>query len=247
MKRAAMVVCLAAILGRPAPAGASDPIGGFALMDKVIFEQGESAPDRVQVWGTFVLANEPRGRSYYAPAAGYLYYSLPRGKEEACRKEWTDMKKLAGTGQVFAFGNSYDPKNMGRVRKASEKADKPDTYPMGVGIIRMNADSDYAPVRNLFAFPTPVSPGDGDLMPPGKITLAVRNIVDKQHAKAAYVFEFEAGGVKEVSPAVPAGEKETTWSPAREFKPGEKVIWRVRAVEGEWKGPVAESRFQTKG
>jgi hypothetical protein len=244
MQRAALVLCLA--LGLSAPARASFPIGGIAIVNKVVFEPSDAEPERVQIWGVFALVKEGGGRTYEAPAAGYLYYAVPRGKEEACRKEWSDLKKLAGTGTVVGFGN-YEAKIMGHVRKASETAAKPDAYPMGDGLIRFGAESEYPPVRSLFAFPTHVAPAEGDLYPPGKISLKTRNIADKEHAKAAYVFEFEAGGVKEVSKPIAAGEKETTWTPAREVKPGEKCIWRVRAVEGDWKGPVAEMRFLTKG
>jgi hypothetical protein len=46
---------------------------------------------------------------------------------------------------------------------------------------------------------------------------------------------------------VDAGEKETTWTPSLKLKPGEKYTWRVRAMEGTWKGPVATSVFVVKG
>src|SRR5260370_23248245 len=121
---------------------------------------------------------------------------------------------------------------MGGVRKSNEKAASPDRYPVGMGLTRFGNESEYTPVRGVLTYPIPLTPGDGALVPPGKIALSVRNIAAKAHAKAAYVFEFEAGGEKEVSPAVPAGDKETRWTPARELKPGEKCTWQVRAVEG---------------
>jgi len=51
MRRAAMVVCFAAALGWPSPARASDPTGGFALVEKIVFEPSEAAPERVKIWG----------------------------------------------------------------------------------------------------------------------------------------------------------------------------------------------------
>jgi hypothetical protein len=246
MKRVVFVLCLAAALGRPGAARASDPTGGYLLVDKVVFEPSDAAPERVRIFGAFVLCKEAGGKSYTPPTHGYLYYSLVPGKEDACRKEWADFKRVAGTGQVVGFGSSYKPQSMGRPRKASEKDEAADVYPVGTGLIRFRNDTDYAPVASLLTYPLPVAPGDGNLVPPGKVTLAVRNVASKDHAKAAYVFEFEAGGEKEVSPAVPAGDKETRWSPAREVKPGEKCTWQVRAVDGTWKGPVAAASFRGK-
>jgi hypothetical protein len=77
--------------------------------------------------------------------------------------------------------------------------------------------------------------------------LVARNIVDKKHAKAAYVFEIEGSdGGKETSKEVDAGDKETKWTPKMELKGGEKYTWRVYAVDGTWKGPTATAKFETK-
>jgi hypothetical protein len=247
MKRMAMVVSVAAVLAWSGPAHASDPTGGYVLVEKVVFEPSEAAPERVQVWGAFTLCKEAGGRNYTPPTHGYLYYAIAPAQADACRKEWADFKRVAGTGQPVGFGSSYKPQTMGRVRKSAEKAETPDPYPVGMGLTRFGNDTEYAPVRGLLTFPIPLAPADGDRVPPGKVTLTVRNIAAKDRPKAAYVFEFEAGGDKEISPAVPAGDKETRWSPAREVKPGEKCTWQARAVDGTWKGIVAASTFQAKG
>jgi hypothetical protein len=238
---------LAVALGWPGTARASDPTGGYVLVERVVLEPSEAAPERIQIWGAFTLCKEAGGRNYTPPTHGYLYYSIVQGEDKACKNEWADFKRVAGTDQVVGFGSSYKPQRMGRVRKASEKAESPDPYPVGMGLTRFAKNTEYTPVRGVLTLPVPKEPGDGDLVPPGKVTLIVRNIGAKDHDKVAYVFEFEAGGKKEVSRPVAAGDKATRWSPAHEVKPGEKCTWQVRAVEGNWKGPTATATFQAKG
>ncbi len=84
-------------------------------------------------------------------------------------------------------------------------------------------------------------------MPPGEITLVVRNNADKTHPKAKYVFELEAASGGKEEGTVETGDKETKWTPKLQLKAGEKYIWRVWATEGDWKGPVATSSFVVKG
>src|ERR1041384_8220245 len=42
---------------------ASDPIGIYALVDKVVFEPSAANPERIQVWGAFAIA-EGTGSTY---------------------------------------------------------------------------------------------------------------------------------------------------------------------------------------
>ena len=115
----ALLVVLAAFA--PVPAHASDPVGIYALVEKVVFEPNESAPERVQVWGAFALTDGRSGDGYLPAQRGFLYFTLKSGKEDTCRKEWNDLKAVAGTGQGVGFGGRYVPN--GRVRKAGEKAE----------------------------------------------------------------------------------------------------------------------------
>jgi hypothetical protein len=117
MKRAHLLT-LAAVLLIGGTARASDPIGVYALLDKVVLEPNDTAPKRVQLWGTFALARRG-GNEHTPPARGYMYFALVNSKEDACRREWADLKKVAGTGQVVAFGNSRAP--TGSVRKPGHK------------------------------------------------------------------------------------------------------------------------------
>jgi hypothetical protein len=72
-------------------------------------EPNEQTPERIKIWGAFSLA-AGRGDSYQAPECGYLYFQIVSGQEKQCRAEWADFKRLAGTGQVIAFGNRYRTK-----------------------------------------------------------------------------------------------------------------------------------------
>jgi hypothetical protein len=86
---------------------ASDPIGVFAKIDKVVLEPNDNVPDRVQLWGSFCLADQKDRDSYLPPQKGFLYYKLPAEKSEAARKEWNDLKATAGTGTVIGFGSRH--------------------------------------------------------------------------------------------------------------------------------------------
>jgi hypothetical protein len=156
MKRLLMLAAvLAAILIPGPPAGAfSDWIGVYAILDKVVPEPGPSSPERIQLWGDFALAKANDRNYYEAPQRGYLYFKLPAGKEDVSRKEWNDLKAIAGTGQVIGFGvrNLPAPK----VRKADMKVADPDTYPGGSGLVKMSdRGTEYDPIRSLRALSRP--------------------------------------------------------------------------------------------
>lgn len=310
MKRTVFLT-LAALFVAAAGARASDPTGIYALIDKVVQEPKEGTPERVQVWGVFVLGRN-RGNQHTPPLRGYMYFSATPGQEELCRREWADLKKIAGTGQVVAFASSAAP--TGSVRKpqpkketappADEKrlaallkdldseqftvreqatrelekqgeaahaflrralegkqlsvearrrverlvgTERPDPYPLGFGLTKLEGDFGRHWRDALLALLEPVAPADAAAIEPGKVTLRTKNIRSSNHPNARYVFEIEeSGGSTETSPVVSAGSKETEWSPHMEVKVGKKYVWRVWPVEGEWKGPVAESSFQGK-
>jgi hypothetical protein len=244
MYRIACLAALAAAVGISAAQG-SNPIGGYVTVDKVVLDSND-APTTIQIWGSVTLASQVKGYTYSTPERGYLYYKAPPGKEEVCRREWNDLKKAAGTGQVIGFGSSYDFKALGKVRKGGTKPEMPDTYPLGNGLVKIGEETEYSPVRSLLALPAPAEPGDGDLVPPGETTLTVRNIRDKKHTKVQYVFELEGAGAKEEG-KVAAGEKETKWTPKTPLKAGEKYTWKVHATDGSWNGPVATSTIVVKG
>ena len=73
-----------------APVKASDPMGVYCVVEKVVFEPAD-CPDRAQVWGACAVALPQPGGQFKAPARGYFYYSIPTGKEDTVRAEWADF------------------------------------------------------------------------------------------------------------------------------------------------------------
>jgi hypothetical protein len=119
---------------------ASDFVGVYAVVEKVVLEPSDTAPQRVQIWGAFALSDGQRGSNYGPVQRGYLYYSCPAGQETICRKEWDDLKSVAGKDTGVGWGQRY--KETGRVRKADDKPVSPDVYPIERGIIRLSAGHD---------------------------------------------------------------------------------------------------------
>ena len=98
---------------------ASDFIGVYAVVERVVLEPSEAAPQRIQIWGAFALSDGKSGSNYGTAQRGYLYYECPAGRETVCRTEWTDLKSVAGKDTGVGFGARY--KATGRIRKADEK------------------------------------------------------------------------------------------------------------------------------
>ena len=76
-----------------------------------------------------------------------MYFKLRAGDEETCKKEWADLKAVAGTGQIVSFGSRHDTTPVS-VRKADAKAENPDTYPKSWGMTKVRA-RDYGPINQL--------------------------------------------------------------------------------------------------
>ncbi len=132
MRRTVGLIAVTASLALTVVLQASDMVGVYGVVEKVVMEPNETAPQRVQIWGAFALA-EGRGSTYGTPQRGYLYYSCPSGQESTCRKEWSDLKSIAGKNTAAGFGMRYKP--TGRIRKADEKAASPDPYPIEMGVV----------------------------------------------------------------------------------------------------------------
>ena len=111
MKRTGILLLLAALSIAATPPARSGPVGIYGIIERVVFEPNEQAPERVQVWGAFAYA-DISGRDGLAasPAArGYLYFRLPALNTDSAsvrltRTEWGDLKAVAGTGQAVGFG-----------------------------------------------------------------------------------------------------------------------------------------------
>jgi hypothetical protein len=148
MKGMRFAATLMVILGLSLPAIASDPVGIYAVVDRVVLEPNDTAPERIQIWGAFSLATG-RGETYESPVRGYMYYALDKNQPDASKKEFADLKRIAGTSQCVGFGGRYIP--TGRIRKPEEKPASPDAYPIGFGMQKMRVDTSNPAVKELLA------------------------------------------------------------------------------------------------
>jgi hypothetical protein len=108
MKPARGILVIAILLLATANLIASGPVGFYAVIQRVVFEPTENAPERIQVWGAFAVFDKDPARpgATSKPLRGYLYFKLPEGNAQAAAKtEWADLKSVAGTGQAVGFGN----------------------------------------------------------------------------------------------------------------------------------------------
>jgi hypothetical protein len=149
---------------------ASGPMGVYAIVDKVVFEPSESAPERAQVWGAFTFVDTSSGGNLPS-TRGYLYFRLPASKEggseavvSAVKKEWMDLKSVAGSGQAVAFGSwrytgaldstHYYTKEGAqytdlRIRPESEIPASPAAYTTNVGVVKLDATSHASVIDGL--------------------------------------------------------------------------------------------------
>jgi hypothetical protein len=123
----------------PAPLRASDITGIYAIVEKVVPEPNTAEPLRIQVWGAFAFSTGQPGNDYQPPRRGYLYYSCPAGKEATCRREWADLRSVAGTGTAVGFGGRYTP--TGRLRLSTEPVGNPDVYPIQMGVSKLGPNA----------------------------------------------------------------------------------------------------------
>lgn len=109
-----MITLVAAI-----PGVRKDPTGVYGVVDRIVFEPAGAAPERVQVWGVFALADgigvtngevtRIEMAKYHRARRGYLYYTVNRRDESATRRDWSALETLAGTGTPVAFGAFFPP------------------------------------------------------------------------------------------------------------------------------------------
>lgn len=164
---------------------ASGPLGIYGIVEKVVFEPNEASAERIQVWGAFAYVDDGDVRIVRLVAStakrGYLYFklrsSIPGFTSEsevaAIKKEWADLKAVAGTGQPVGFGRwgyiagfsslqpdarptapsfVYERKPQGgesadlRVRPASEAPTAPATYQTNTGVVKLNEQGSHAAI-----------------------------------------------------------------------------------------------------
>lgn len=140
-----LLACVASV----SVVNASDWVAVYARVDKVILEPGPDAPTTIQVWGVFSLARPNDRNDYLPPARGYLFFEVA-DKQDVARKEWADLRQMAGSGQIVSFGSRSDLH--ARLRQAAEPAQHPDPYVVGSGLTRVRGNTEYSPVRALVGY-----------------------------------------------------------------------------------------------
>jgi hypothetical protein len=241
VRRLLPLAVLALISAAPRPV--SDPIGVYALIDRVVLEPNADHPSTIQIWGVFALSPRRPGNEYQPAQRGYLYYSVNRKNDHATHAEWSDLKAVAATGQPVGFGGRYE--DNGRVRRAGEAATNPDTYPLGFGLVKMLNKLEGPTIeRELKHVPMPVTPADGASARAGQVRLVARNVAT---GDVQYVFDIEgSSSTRETSQPITAGKGETSWSPQMRLRSGENYVWRVWVVQDGWRGQPAVASFRVE-
>ena len=147
--RTKLCVAMVMIAAAGARAGASDRTAVYARVDRVVLEPTGDAPDTIQIWGVFSTALPNNPNDYRPAGRGYLYYRLPSNRDVA-RREWADLKQLAGSGQLVAFGSRWE--GTPKLRAADEPPANPDVYSVNTGLVKVQGRTDYAPIRALLEF-----------------------------------------------------------------------------------------------
>lgn len=169
-----------------APIAASGGLAFYGIIERVVFEPAEANAERIQLWGAFAYVDPeaPRregGASVSNAARGYLYFRVRSNipgftterQVETNRREWMDMKAVAGTGQAIGFGSwgyigafgqidptrastglpfLYENKPQGgeradlRVRPATETPANPATYQTETGLVKLSETGSHAAV-----------------------------------------------------------------------------------------------------
>jgi hypothetical protein len=158
---------------------ASGRVGFYGIVERVVFEPSEQAPERVQVWGAFAYADSGSTGAASEARRGYLYFRVPPAgpsSREAALAEWKDLKSVAGTGQAVAFGQwgyigtfqRLDPASSPsspsvilemypgrgertdlRVRPAGAPPASPAAYMTDTGVVRLSVDGSRAEIVRM--------------------------------------------------------------------------------------------------
>jgi hypothetical protein len=152
MNKAATLTALMVALALSTEVKAGGPPPVCMVVDKVVLEPDEKVPTRIQIWGTFIFCKN--NASYDRPVSGYLYYTADKGKEDASRREWAKLQKLAADKHIVAWGSCGWPKLDGDFHKATEKPKSPAVFPLHADQSFANGDGyerDFPTARKLLA------------------------------------------------------------------------------------------------
>src|SRR5260221_8970660 len=131
---------------------ASGPIAVYAKVERVVMEPNEQAPERIQVWGAFSIAGKSNPNDFTPPVSGYLYYRLPDRNDDrpTARTEWTDLKNVAGTNKLVAFGGQW--MGVPTVRNTDALPQSPDLFTLNTGIQKISDRATFPPIKALRDF-----------------------------------------------------------------------------------------------
>jgi len=174
MKAWRAVLSIVAVLAGVAHLTASGPLGVYGIVEKVVFEPGEAAAERIQVWGAFayVEGGSAQGLTVSPAKRGYMYFRMDPAKADIITKEWADLKAVAGSGQAIGFGQwfyiggfgalqpdtrsgmppyilEHNPSNQPtdlRVRPGSEAPARPALYQTNAGIVKLSETGSHATI-----------------------------------------------------------------------------------------------------
>jgi hypothetical protein len=174
MKAWRTALAIVGILAATAPLPASGALGIYGVVEKVVFEPSEAAPERVQVWGAFAYVDGAgrQGLTVSPAKRGYMYFRMDPAQADAIKKEWADLKSVAGTGQAIGFGQWFyigrfpslqpdtrsdmppyilerapgNPQTDLRVRPEAEKPANPALYHTNAGIVKLSDSGGHAEI-----------------------------------------------------------------------------------------------------
>lgn len=238
--RSARLVLLTAAALSVSAAEPSDPIGVYALIDRVVLLPDAEHAETIRIYGAFSVSvpqAEREGAYAYALGRGYLLYRIEPGRSSATPVEWLDLASMAGTGQFVAFGARRIAN--GRIRHVGEPEAGPDRFPIGFGVVRGIRTVPFE--QRLRSIPAVVSPEDGATLESGPVRFVARVPDDAR----PYVFEVEANGVKHTSPPMRATDRELVWQPDIPFERYVTYVWRIR--EADASGPRDAAAFRIGG
>jgi hypothetical protein len=162
-----LLIVAAAVLVAVLPVRASDPVGIYCVVERVVFEPNNAGPATVQIWGAFsfnipreqqgpttagTFGSAPSGDLYGPVQRGYMYFACPAGRENVCRNEWNDLNHVAGTREAVGFGGRR--MTTGTVRGRTTPVANPDPYPLNIGVVPIlkypNAYVEGSPNRTMY-------------------------------------------------------------------------------------------------
>jgi hypothetical protein len=133
----------------------SGSIGIYAIVDKVVFEPNSGPTQRVKIWGVFMRATSRS--EYTSPERGYLYLEIVPEREKWIRKEWEELRSIAGSNEAVGFASRWEPNPLDpngnprvpvfvTVYKDSEEG-SPEPHPFGVGgIMKLGTQTNGSPI-----------------------------------------------------------------------------------------------------